>query len=267
MKKLFLATVLLAVPAFAADSAVPRRIVREFVVNAGTENWWLTGGWSWSDGTLTHWSGSGKGIAEQRIMPALSVGHSYGIAFTHSGSSKGTVTISLGKASSIGYDWRGTFPVVLTVSDADALLTFTATDDYDGSISNIRVVELGEELVGKDALSTMPAPSQDGNAAPAVTTLSVALPVVAGHVYRVYFGVSDTAEADPASRHGSVSLGGWKSTFPRSGNYSFDIVTTDDSPLAINFEGDWFDGVVNRVSVRELVSDPVSADQAPSGTD
>ena len=274
MKKLFLAVVLLAVPAFAADSTTaPERVVREFASNTSTQDWWLGGGWSWSDGTLTHAPGAG-GVAEQRVMPPLTVGRTYGIDFAHSGSSRGTVKISLGKASSLGYDWPGSFPVVLTVTDPNALLTLTPTNDYDGSISRIRVVELGDELVGENTWTLAQGWSQEGGAlrhtAGESAGLTGAVSVVAGHAYRVYFGVSGASDAHPEWRGGTVSLGGSASGwFNRDGNYSFEIMAADDGPLVIDpvdakAGNAWFDGAISRISVREIVTDPAPAASAPA---
>ena len=190
-------------------------------------------------------------------MPPLTAGRTYGIDLGHDGSTKGSVTVSLGKSSSVGYVWRGTFPLALTVSDPDALLTLTPTNDYNGSISRIRVVELGDELAGETALTRDS--SQEG-----VAHLSNAVPVVAGHTYRVYFNVSEASDADPRSRRGTVAIGGQRSAaFSNVGNYSFDLAAIDDSPLTIDLEGTWFDGVVTRVSVREIVTDPVPSEPAP----
>src|SRR5262245_43689474 len=188
MKRLFLAALLFASPALGADSAIPQRAVREYVVNTTSADWWLTGGWTWNEGSIKHWSGSGSGAAELRTMPALTAGRTYAIDFTHSGTEKGHVAISLGKASPAVYDWKGTFPVIVTISDAEALLTFTASNDYEGSISNIRVVELGDELVGENTLTVARPSAADGGASTGAR-LTSAIAIIPGHTYRLYFGV------------------------------------------------------------------------------
>ena len=276
-KKLLLAVMLLTVPAFAADSTTaPERVVREFAKNDSTQDWWLGGGWTWSDGTLTHWPGSGRAVAEQRIMPPLTPGRAYGINFALSGGTKGTVAVSLGKVSSPAYGWSGdTFPVALTVSDPDALLTFTPTSDYDGSISKIRVVELGDELVGENTWTLADGWSQEGgafrHASGESASLTGAVAVVAGHTYRVYFGIAGASDDHPEWKGGTVSLGGTKSGwFTRAGNYSFEIVATDEGPLVIDpvdakIGGAWFDGAISRISVREIVTDPVPTVPATAG--
>jgi hypothetical protein len=131
VKKLFVAAMLVAVPAAGADSTeTAPRVVREFAVNQNVQDSWLGGGWSWTDGTLTHWPGSGTAVAEQRTMPPLTVGRTYGINFALSGSTKGTVMVSLGKSQSVPYGWTGdTFPDFITVTDPDSLLSFIPTDD------------------------------------------------------------------------------------------------------------------------------------------
>ena len=155
---------------------------------------------------------------------------------------------------------------MLTVTDPAALLTLTPTSDYDGSISHIRVVELGDELVGANTWAQTQGWSQDGGAlrhtAAESAGLTGAVPVVAGHAYRVYFGVSGTSGAHPEWTGGTVSLGGNASGwFNRDGNYSFEIMATDDGPLVIDpvdakSGSAWFDGAISRVSVREIVTDP-----------
>ena len=188
-------------------------------------------------------------------MPPLTSGRSYAIKFNHSGSSKGTVTFSLGKSSSLGYDWRGTFPITLNVTDPDALLTLTPTNDYEGSISNIRIVELGDELIGPNTLAVTPeSGSQEDSAKRA--RLTAAVPVLIGHTYRVYFGVAGTSKEVFEPKRGSVSFAGNSAPFSVTGNHSFDMLAVDESPLIIDIEGAWIDGLIDRVSVRELVSDP-----------
>jgi len=260
MKKLFLATLMLATPVLGADSAIPQRVVREFVVNTTSADWWLTGGWTWNEGAIKHWAGSGPGVAELRTMPPLKVGGTYAIDFTHSGTEKGKVAITLGKATPAEYDWKGTFPIILTVSDPDALLTFTAANEYEGSISNIRVVELGEELVGEHTLTVTQASAPDRN--PSGARLTGDMPIIPGHTYRVYFGVSESPDIPAEAKRGEVTLGGKKNGFSLGANYRFDVTAINETPLVFQFAGEWFEGLVSRISVREIVSDPV-----PSGAE
>ena len=267
MKTLVVAALLLSVPAFAADSTTaPLRAAREFVANNSSKDWWLGGGWSWNDGTLTHWSGSGEATAQQIKMPALTAGRSYGIYFTHSGSTTGSVTFSMGNDRSPAYSWGGTFPFTLTVTDPDALLTIIPTSDYDGSISNIRVVELGDELVSGETL-TVSRKSEDASpAASSPTKLTAAMPIVPRRIYRLYFGVSESPDIPDDAKRGAATLGGRQYGFTHGTNYRFDVPALDDAPLVFELEGDWFEGLVSRISVREILSDPVSPGAEQSET-
>jgi hypothetical protein len=271
MKKFFLVTLLLAVPTFGADSTpAPQRVVREFVVNNALQDWWLGGGWTWSDGTLTHWSGSGVAKVELLAMPPLTVGRTYGVYFNHSGSTKGTVMFSMGKDSSPAYTWRGTFPFALTVTDPDALLTLTPTSDYDGSISNIRMVELGDELVTGSTWTLDEGWTQDEDGfkhtSGAVASLTSNVSLIPGRSYRIYLSVSGVLE-ETDRKGGTVSLGGQTAHWFSGANFSYDWVASNDSPLVITAtDGDgWFDGTIGKVSVREIVTDPVPSEptQAP----
>lgn len=269
MKKVLLASLILSATVFAADpTTVPHRVVREFVVNTGVQDWWLGGGWSWTDGTLTHWPGSGTDKAELRAMPQLTVGRTYGVDFDHSGSSKGTVTFSMGKDSSPAYVWRGTFPFALTVTDPDALLTLTPSNDYDGSISHIRMVELGDELVSDSAWTLDEGWTRSGDAfkheSGVAAKLTSAVTLVSGRSYRIYFSVSGQLEEGANRKGGTISLGGQTARWFSGANFSYDWVASNGSPLVIapvDADG-WFDGTISKVSVREIVTDPVSNESA-----
>ena len=91
------------------------------------------------------------------------------------------------------------------------------------------------------------------------------LPCVLRHLRGV--GGSSGVEYPERSRSGATQSG-W---FTRGGNYSFDMVANDDGPLVIDpvdavNGGAWFDGVVSRISVREIISDPVPTAPVPAAT-
>lgn len=149
MKNLALIAALLVVtPALAGQKPTSSGgVIREYAQNVSQDDWTLGLGWMWDHGTLTHFGGGSTDVAKSANMPALTPGKTYRINVIFSGRTSGTVTISLGQDSHPGYGRDGSYTLHATGSSADAPLTFTPTNDYDGSIIKISVVELGDEEV------------------------------------------------------------------------------------------------------------------------
>src|SRR5262245_47568525 len=93
MKTFVLAALLLVAPALAANNTTTY-VVREFSHNASAGDWVLEGGWSWSDGVLTHAAGTGD--ARQAAMPPLTEGRTYRVELNLTNTTRGGVTVSLG---------------------------------------------------------------------------------------------------------------------------------------------------------------------------
>jgi hypothetical protein len=132
-----------AYPVSSQQSSPPSSV--DLVTNTSAADWQLQTGWTWSDGALTHSTGSGSGAAQLVTMPAMAEGREYRASFTVDGSTQGRIRMSLGGGAFDRYGSdNATFEITLQVSDPNDLLTFTPTPDYDGTISSISVVEVTE---------------------------------------------------------------------------------------------------------------------------
>jgi len=272
MKKSLCAALLLAGASLTIATAARAQstfVVRDFVKNADPTDWTLDPGWMWNNGELTHLIGT-RGVARQATMPPLTAGRMYRIDVTLTGCTQGSVTVALGAKSFSRYCKDGSFRLTPEVSDPTALLTLTPTPEFNGSVTRISVVELGNELLDKTAWSVpagwMQQESDFMHNPSSALSLERVVGVVSGHIYRVFFGV--TASPDPGdgtpTPTGRVSLGGTQQGwFYQKGNwnYSFDIVATTDDKLTFTPQDPaqrtaLFDGTIRDFSVREITSDP-----------
>lgn len=228
-------------------------VVRDYVSNGDATLWALGFAWTWNAGVLTHHPFIDTSTAGQVAMPAFDPAKLYRVNVTFTNHLRGSVTVSLGSQSFPGYGANGSFTFRTTVAERDALLSFSPTIDYEGSISSISVVELGDEL----ADSAVAAWSADGTleAAPTHELVIDRLPVVSGHTYQVMFEVDDATGTMPGAK---VDMGREEKLFSRNGQYSMDV-TADQSGRLI-FEprhaSAIYDGAINKISVREISSGP-----------
>lgn len=231
-------------------------VVREFVRNDTADAWALGYDWLWTDGVLTHYPFMGTGTATQASMPAFAAGKLYRINVKFSNYLRGSVTLSLANNKFVGYGQDGAYTFRVTVTDPGARLTLTPTADYEGSIASIRVLELGDELVGAAVAKWSP----DGTLASAEGhALEVKqLGVLSGHTYQVTFAVSQSTENVPGAR---VGLGQDERLFSHNGTYSVDVVANQDGRLVFAPQqvDQIYDGTIGQVSVREITSDPTPA--------
>lgn len=240
--------------------------VREYAKNDDATDWMLQPGWTWQNGTLTHWPAT-SGPAQPAAMPPVTPGKTYRINVGFTGRTRGSVTVALGKTSYPGYGGDGGYTLCPVATDADARFTLTPTPDYDGSITRISVVELGDELIDKTGWTVPEGWSQhDGefrHTPGAATTLWRAMNLVPGHSYQLTFNVNKAPDGPAGAGNGAVFLGfqrfGW---FSHEGgwNFAFDFQAADDNRMAFVAQespgaGAIFNGVIRNVSVREIVTD------------
>jgi hypothetical protein len=266
---LLVAFLLSASTVFAANGGTTYT-VREFAKNASAQDWNLELGWSWTDGVLTHAPGIAADEATQAVMPVLTAGRLYRVDVTFAGRTKGSVTVGLGNAYDAWLGRDGSYSLFIWPNDPQGLLTFIATRDYDGVISKIRVVELGDELVTTMGWTVGQGWSQAGgkfrHAPGSSETLERTVGVQAGHTYRLYFNVHSLSNGYPNNAMGTVALAGDQPhPFNQNGNYAFDIRPTQDGGrLVFGFEDHReltgvFDGTISLISVREITSDAVQS--------
>lgn len=272
MKRFVLFSALLcAAPAFAADSPIA---VRQYVANRGTTDWQFGGGWGWSDGVLTHYPGA-TGVVEQVAPAPTEPGRHYRIRLTFSNHSRGSITVGFG-ATVATYRQDGTFFIDATAKTAADGLRLSATQDYDGSVSRLELVELGPELT--DATKwTVPAgwsANADGtftDEAGSPVQLEQAIAAQPGHHYAVSFSIKAAApaqdeKASVAKLNVSGTKGGW---FYEQGtwNYLFDVIADADGRIGFQPTGEGrFTGSVTNVSIREITSDAPTPRPAATGS-
>ena len=265
---ILLAALFVATPAFAADSG---RMVRQYVSNGSTADWQFGGGWTWSDGVLTHYPGA-QGVLSQTQVPTLKPGASYRLRVGFSGRTRGSVAIAFGATTFANHGQNGTFIFTPVAGSEGDTLSFNATQDYDGSLTLVDLVELGPELVDASAWQVPEGwVAQNGtftDASGSPVQLERAVNVLPGHRYQVYFGVR-AGDADPSATSGALVIGQEKGGWFReqgSWNYRFDVTAGDDGRVVFAPSGNQtFNGAITGVSVREIVTD-APAPPAPAST-
>lgn len=105
--------------------------------------WTITAG---SPGSATHSSGSTVALSETPI--GLVAGTSYTVTYTISGLTAGTVTAGLGGTSGTARNANGTYTETITCGSTNALLAFTPSSSFVGSISNVSVVPNSCQALG-----------------------------------------------------------------------------------------------------------------------
>lgn len=234
-------------------SAQTRQPVLEFVRNHDASAWALDFAWTWDSGTLTHHPFIDSGAARQVAMPVFDPAKLYRLEISFSNYLRGSVTVSLGGQTFPGYGENGAYTFRTTVGQTDARLAFLPSLDYEGSISSISVVELGDEL----ADAAVAAWSADGTLEAAATHELVIdrLPVVSGRTYQVMFEVDDATGTMPGAR---VDLGREAKLFSRNGQYSMDVTADQGGRLVFEprHASAIYDGAISKVSVREISSGP-----------
>lgn len=114
---------------------------RNTVINGdmgSSTGWTLGANWAISGGLATHTTGS---VATLSQLLALVLNRIYKIVFTVSGRTAGSVTVSAG-ASGTARSSNATFTEYI-YDTASTSLIFTPTTDFDGSIDNVTVQEVG----------------------------------------------------------------------------------------------------------------------------
>lgn len=272
MKHVILAALLVAAPLAAQAQTPAGRSVRELVANTDVTNWQYGGGWTWADGVLTHYPGA-TGAVAQTLTTSTEAGRNYRVKMTFAGRTRGSVSVKFGGETYQGYGTDGTFYFLPAPAGPTTPLAFEATQDFDGSIKDVTVVELGPELV--DAANwTVPEGWTATNGTFADETgspvsLERAVAVEPGHVYRVYFGTNAPPTDNASAGTGSLIVGagkdGW---FHETGgwNYSFDVTADANGRIAFKPSGaGTFTGSIRSVSVREVTTDVVEPPaQAPT---
>jgi len=107
-------------------------------------------GWVADDATGTWSSTSYTQPMVQEWFPKPIVGKTYTVAFTITGRSAGTVTVSIGGAAGSARSTDATYSEAL-VATTDGYLTFTPTLDFNGVISAITVTEPSTDVKGLTA--------------------------------------------------------------------------------------------------------------------
>lgn len=271
MKQFILfAALFVATPGFAADGS---RTVRQYVANTSTADWQFGGGWGWSDGVLTHYPGA-TGTVEQASPLATEPGRHYRIRLTLSNYSRGSITVGFGSSTAM-YRQDGTFFIEAVAKGATDGLRLSASQDYDGSVSRLAIVELGAELTDA-AKWTVPAgwTAKDGaftDETGSPIQLEQAITAIPGHHYAVSFSIKAAAPA-PDEKASVAKLtvdglkGGW---FYEQGtwNYLFDVVADAEGRVGFQPTGEGrFTGSVTNVKIREISSDAPAAAPAPTGS-
>jgi hypothetical protein len=115
-------------------------------------DWTAGAGWSWSAGTALHTAGN---VAT--LYPAVSLaptaGNSYKIAFTVSGRTAGSITMTFGGVLGTVRDADGTYTAYVVASSTGNLI-FTPTTDFDGALDDVSVKLISNGTCTVEGLST-----------------------------------------------------------------------------------------------------------------
>jgi len=106
----------------------------------GASFWTVGTGWAIATGFATHTAGSGNTVALSESQLSIASNTNYSVTFTISGQTKGSVTASLGGTNGTSRSSNNTFIETITSGSTNALLAFTPSSDFDGSLSNVSVV-------------------------------------------------------------------------------------------------------------------------------
>ena len=275
MKRFVLfSALLLATPAFAADTPVDP-VVREYIANTAATDWLLDGGWGYVDGVLTHYAGA-KGTAQPIAPPTFEAGKTYRLRYRFSGRTQGTVTVGLG-SNTVTYSSNQAFSVRAVAASVADTFTITTSADFDGSITGISVVQLGDDQSASAAWNTADGWTVSGGelAHAAGTTASIDAPLAlqVGHTYELSFNVAAPVEGATLSGNGTVTLAGqnigWFSQ-TAGWNFNFDFKAGADNTLAFTpseaaDKGEGFNGIIRHLNIREITSD-APAPPAPATT-
>lgn len=269
-----LSALLLATPAFAADTPADPT-VREYVANTATTDWFFDGGWTFDNGVLTHYPGA-AGKAQPIGQPALEPGKVYRLHYAFSGRTKGTVSVGIGNQKATYAPGNQVFTVRYVAASASDVFTITTSADFDGSVSNVSMVQLGADQSATASWNTVEgwsvANGELTHTAGNAGSLEAALSLQAGHTYELSFNVGATDNA-PLAGNGTVTLAGQNiGWFLQQGgwNFLFDFKAGADNTLAFvpteaSETAAGFNGVIRHLNIREITTDAPPAPPAPTG--
>jgi len=100
---------------------------------------WTGTNWAWSAGTALHSAGATAALT-QAACPAV-IGKKYKVAYTISGRTAGTLTLSFGGISGSAKNDNGTYIEYIIATSTDAI-AFTPSTDFNGALDNISVKEM-----------------------------------------------------------------------------------------------------------------------------
>lgn len=112
---------------------------------------------TWTLGSNWRVDNSNSGVADQstptasdisqELSPAMVAGRSYKITYTIADRTAGTLTPKVGQTSGTARSTNATFTETVVAGSSDALLAFSASATWDGTLDDVSIIELDGGLV------------------------------------------------------------------------------------------------------------------------
>ncbi len=128
---------------------------------------------SWTLGTNWRVNNANSGVADQSaaaasdisqaLVPAMVAGVSYEVSFTTAGVTTGTLTPKVGTQAGTGVTGNATYTEVIVAGSGDALLAFSASGSWDGTLDDVTIKEMDgvlrdQEMIFDEASPTIVGP-------------------------------------------------------------------------------------------------------------
>ncbi len=221
----------------------------ELITNGGfdSDTWWSVGQyWSIGNGFATrsvvgselNWSISRSGV--------LTVGKNYKVIISVSSVESGNVSVKLGGTSSTEYTSVGTY-TFYGVCTNNSNFKISPSNDFNGSIDNVSVVEVGQDWVLGEAflISNNKLICDGSQTANSFVTQSVGF--ISGKTYRLTFQASNITSGQ-ARINMAFTNGTWVNA---DGDYTFYVVASFGNLFQIQANND-FTGSITNISVKEV---------------
>lgn len=147
---------------------------------------------SWTLGSNWRVDDSDSGVADQStptasdisqaLSPVMAAGRSYKVTYTIADRTAGTLTVKVGQTSGVVRSTNGTFTETVVAGSGDALLAFSASATWDGTLDDVSIIELDGGLVDQWMDFEEGAPSDVGSDGGAETIVEMDIEVQGTYV-------------------------------------------------------------------------------------